>query len=1062
MSINMMQPPKPTSAAQKAAKILAWIQRSGTAHSIKDLEKILPAVASIPSMQVKDHLVALVDDDKVRVEKIGSGNWYWSFPSDEKQHREEELKKLNDEKDQLNKQLENLSAMVKDRESQLDHTGGRTSNNGQAKSRKELVETNDALGVAVKELKMSLGEFSGIDPDEVAAKWRTVGELRDKTETWTDQIQCMEGYIGERCGDKEEVMFTLHQQFYGEEADCETGQLKEWSEDAPTLSNASIPTKFLTSQPENHRNPQIDYDLRVRSLSLYSKTLTNLRFSNPSELSTTPAEVIMSSTGDRPPLSSQAGSQNPPSTTQGRGRGRGGNAPRGERGTRSPYRGRGRGGRRGGSNLDRSAPQTKPNVEQLSNAVSGLSTQEGARVEKPADATEDEGDAETCFICTSVVIHYSVAPCNHRTCHICSLRLRALYKTNACAHCRTAAEYVIFTDDSEKKFEDFKATDFSNVDGNLGIKFEKREIFEDTVLLLRYNCPDPTCDVACSGWPELHRHVRNVHHKTLCDLCTRHKKVFTHEHTLFNRASLQKHERHGDDNPGDLEQSGFRGHPECGFCRMRFYDDDELYTHCRDKHERCHICDRRNQGTNTRQQYYQNYTELELHFRKQHFLCPDRECLEKKFVVFESELDIKGHQLEAHPDGLSKDARRDAQRVDISSFAYSDFQPPQRGHRQGGGRGRGRDPNADALPPSSAQPLRRDEMAYHRQLAIQGAQNEVSRTFGGALTASPGPAFAASAGSSDAPTTVSVRPSAGRIQRPPTEAPAPPAIDSRNPPSPRTAARSLRHNALIGRVARLLSDPESGLTTFQSLIASFKSGAISGSDLITGIFDLTSSASRSEVGKVINELVDIFEIEPKKQELRSAWNDWKAMHEDYPSLPVMSEPGSSRPLPSSTWAGAGSGRVLKLKSSTARSARRAGVADTFPTLSAASKKTKNARPTNTPWVSLPTPSPAAPSTSRPTRDVPAIIRSPKPTGGDSFPALPPAAKPVSSVFSPGYRGNAVLRAPGNANGASSNAWGSRGNENNTQAAQGSLDGMGAEGDAGGKARKGKKVLMKFG
>jgi hypothetical protein len=30
----------------------------------------------------------------------------------------------------------------------------------------------------------------------------------------------------------------------------------------------------------------------------------------------------------------------------------------------------------------------------------------------------------------------SVAPCNHRTCHICALRLRALYKTKACAHCR--------------------------------------------------------------------------------------------------------------------------------------------------------------------------------------------------------------------------------------------------------------------------------------------------------------------------------------------------------------------------------------------------------------------------------------------------------------------------------------------------------------------------------------------------------------------------------------------------------------------------------------------------
>lgn len=54
--------------------------------------------------------------------------------------------------------------------------------------------------------------------------------------------------------------------------------------------------------------------------------------------------------------------------------------------------------------------------------------------------SEDERDeeADVCFICASSVVHGSVAPCNHRTCHICALRLRALYKTTACAHCRVS------------------------------------------------------------------------------------------------------------------------------------------------------------------------------------------------------------------------------------------------------------------------------------------------------------------------------------------------------------------------------------------------------------------------------------------------------------------------------------------------------------------------------------------------------------------------------------------------------------------------------------------------
>lgn len=74
---------------------------------------------------------------------------------------------------------------------------------------------------------------------------------------------------------------------------------------------------------------------------------------------------------------------------------------------------------------------------------------------------------------------------------------------------------MIFTDDSEKKYQDFNDADFSRKDDNLGIQYEKDEIFQDTVLLLRFNCPEPTCDIACLGWPALHRHVKNIHHKLM-------------------------------------------------------------------------------------------------------------------------------------------------------------------------------------------------------------------------------------------------------------------------------------------------------------------------------------------------------------------------------------------------------------------------------------------------------------------------------------------------------------------------------------------------------------------
>lgn len=65
-------------------------------------------------MQVKDYLQALSDDNKIRVEKIGSGNWYWSFPSDEQKARQAELEKAQDEYNKVAVFVADLQAKVED------------------------------------------------------------------------------------------------------------------------------------------------------------------------------------------------------------------------------------------------------------------------------------------------------------------------------------------------------------------------------------------------------------------------------------------------------------------------------------------------------------------------------------------------------------------------------------------------------------------------------------------------------------------------------------------------------------------------------------------------------------------------------------------------------------------------------------------------------------------------------------------------------------------------------------------------------------------------------------
>lgn len=543
---------------------------------------------------------------------------------------------------------------------------------------------------------------------------------------------------------------------------------------------------------------------------------------------------------------------------------------------------------------------------------------------------------------------------------------------------------------------------------------------------------------------------------------------------MFTPTELRKHEKFGDDNPGAVDQSGFKGHPECGFCRQRFYGDDELYTHCRDKHERCHLCDRRNAGR--AQQYFLDYPALEVHFRKDHYMCPDQDCLDKKFVVFESEMDLKAHQLEAHPNGLSKDARRDARRVDMSGFDYrqphaSSFPEPRAApRREGRGRGRGRDPNVEAIPASSAQPLRRDELAFQRQLAIHSAQSISTRSFGGQLTS--GDAFVARppAGASEPPTQTA-RPSETYASSPaPTPSTATAAsaaaaiIASTADLSPSERARALRHAAVTDRAATLLHHSPASLATFRDKVSSYTRGATTAPALIDAFFVLFDAPTR-ELGTLLKELAEILELPGKRDELLKAWNDWRAVNEDYPSLPGRASAGPPAA------AGAAGPRILKLKSSTAQSSRSAvgrhgswgsssDGAMPFPAL----QSHRAPAASKTPWIT-PTPAAAAPASRSRQAQATAVPRPAAPTAtttrkllgtSDAFPALPAAQKPGFNIAR-----NPVLRGDGGRGVVAASAWASGGGAVPGGEVEAAEEEAQASGQGRGKGKK-KQTLIRWG
>ncbi|KAM5374267.1 hypothetical protein ACJZ2D_006592 [Fusarium nematophilum] len=726
-----------------------------------------------------------------------------------------------------------------------------------------------------------------------------------------------------------------------------------------------------------------------------------------------------------------------------------GNGSRGRGQRRNQGRRGGQRRRQGENNVDVTSVLATPAAQEVAAAASRAHAMAaGATTKAAADGEDDDGDV--CFICANPVAHYSITPCNHTTCHICGLRMRALYKTKDCPHCRTPAPFVIFSDEPERRFEDYTENDFTTTDSKIGIKYTNEDIVGDTVLLLRYNCPHPSCDFAGFSWSDLHNHVSSAHDKRMCGVCTRNKKVFTHEHELFSKRELEKHERHGDDKPGATDQTGFKGHPLCGFCNKRFYDDDELYEHCRYNHERCFICDR---SDSTRPHYYVNYNSLEEHFKKDHYLCYDRECLEKKFVVFGSELDLQAHQLSEHG---GKTTGRDARVVNISGF---DLRTPyqqesggsssrrdgegRRGGRDGrrGGH-RGRDPNAETVPASSAQPMRRDELAFHRQMAIHSAQSVSNRTFGGSLSAaSPTPA-AASAPAPSQPrgggsSSATPRGSQTNLTNPIESA----TIADTSNLSPEERARLVRHGAVVERASNLLGNDTQRMATFRSHISSYRQGELTAPQLIDAFFTLFADTSPNALGSLVSELADLYEEKSRADALRRAWQNWRAANDsnatndEYPSLPSLGGMHGATSS-SSGWVNAASAnpgappsqkyshRVLKLKNSTrlggpapvstsgpstwaARPAVNPPISSSsaaFPSLpsSAAAGSSSSSSASRANWTS------STPSSSQPSTTLNQPRPAPRPTGEDAFPALPAAPKPTTTIFGYG-NGRAVRR-----------------------------------------------------
>ncbi|CAD6504094.1 BgTH12-05831 [Blumeria graminis f. sp. triticale] len=180
--------------------------------TLKELEKILQTVASINPMQTKDYLQALQDENLIRVEKIGSGNWYWSFTSDAKKNRDKLMRNLQAEQNRLtelialtergtNEEIERRRTDVEEAVTPSDIK----EENSNINPSDSYLQIHEALMSESEILDKDLACYGESDPTTIAHKVEEATRSKESALLWTENIEALAGFLAARVSDRTQL-----------------------------------------------------------------------------------------------------------------------------------------------------------------------------------------------------------------------------------------------------------------------------------------------------------------------------------------------------------------------------------------------------------------------------------------------------------------------------------------------------------------------------------------------------------------------------------------------------------------------------------------------------------------------------------------------------------------------------------------------------------------------------------------------------------------------------------------------------------------------------------------
>ncbi|EIW66487.1 hypothetical protein TREMEDRAFT_65349 [Tremella mesenterica DSM 1558] len=165
------------SAEEKKVKMLEIFHESADFFTMKELERLGPKLKGVITQSVKDVVQELCDDGLVCFDKIGTGNYYWSFPSAAGALKQAALTKAQKEVEMVETKIQESHASIDDAEKGREDTA----------ERRKLLSIREDLTTQSAALKKELEAFGAADPAKYERKKAAVQICKDAAVRWTGE-----------------------------------------------------------------------------------------------------------------------------------------------------------------------------------------------------------------------------------------------------------------------------------------------------------------------------------------------------------------------------------------------------------------------------------------------------------------------------------------------------------------------------------------------------------------------------------------------------------------------------------------------------------------------------------------------------------------------------------------------------------------------------------------------------------------------------------------------------------------------------------------------------------